>query len=419
MESGSKMTPPPGREQKLFWREQSFYPPLELPTLPDDLLATLKPHPRLLVTDFKALSDKIAANPRMTRWYEKIKSQVEDLMAKGKLIADTPPGSRILTEANKGAIRIYNAALVYNIEKLRGNPDTPKYLDWATKELMNFADLPNWHVFDHFLDTSVLIHGVSVGYDWLYNALTPEQRASVARSIRTKGVAEAEKFYTGEKKSADFWPEKVSNVNQVDNCGVGIGALAIAETDREYSNRILHYAFQSLYNVMGAWQPDGGWYEGPGYIYFCSRYDCYFFASLESALGTDFGLSNAPGFGKSGDFVMYTAALSRKRDFRFATGSCVPGISGGEQMFYLGKKFNHPEYMWWEEPLADAAPLPWHLIWYEPGFAKSPKELGLPLDKYFRFVEVAAFHGSWEDESGACLATKGKIIPFYKHSDLD
>ena len=85
--------------------------------------------------------------------------------------------------------------------------------------------------------------------------------------------------------------------------------------------------------------PDGAWNEGPGYWGYSTQYNAAIIASLESSLGTDFGLSKIEGFSKTALFPLYlTGPINRS--FNYADGS--DGPTGGSQMYWFAGKFNQP-----------------------------------------------------------------------------
>ena len=59
---------------------------------------------------------------------------------------------------------------------------------------------------------------------------------------------------------------------------------------------IVGAAVPSLKLAMAEFAPDGAWGEGPGYWAYATSYNVVMIAALESALGSDFGLPQAPGF---------------------------------------------------------------------------------------------------------------------------
>jgi len=101
----------------------------------------------------------------------------------------------------------------------------------------------------------------------------------------------------------------------------------------------------SLPIAMRQYAPDGAWAEGPGYWNYATRYTVYLLAGLETALGTDFGLSRQPGFSVTGDFRLHVVGPT-KQVFNFADGGSGAGIAA--HMFWLASRFDKPLYAWHE-----------------------------------------------------------------------
>src|SRR6185369_15727008 len=112
--------------------------------------------------------------------------------------------------------RIYTLALLYRLE---GNQ---QYAERAWQELRAAADFKDWNP-RHFLDTAEMTHAFAVGYDWLYEVWTPEQRASLRNAIVDKGLEPALRCYRGTASYPEF-PTMRHNWNQVCNGGIGMGA---------------------------------------------------------------------------------------------------------------------------------------------------------------------------------------------------
>ena len=62
--------------------------------------------------------------------------------------------------------------------------------------------------------------------------------------------------------------------------------------------------------AMVGYGPDGGYPEGFGYWGYGTSFQVMLIAALESAFGTDNGLSQAPGFMESARFMQYMTAPS-------------------------------------------------------------------------------------------------------------
>ena len=284
--------------------------------------------------------------------------------------------------------RVSTLATVYRIEGDR------RYADRAIEEMLTAAAFPDWNP-SHFLDTAEMTNALAIGYDWLYDVLTAEQRATVRKAIVEKGLREAEKIY----RKGGWWSKSQHNWNQVCNGGITVGALAVADEEPELSAYIVHRAANSVQLAMAEFAPDGAWAEGPGYWSYATIYNVYMLAALEIALGTDFGLSQAPGFASTGDFRVHFIAPTRQA-FAFADGGS--GLGQAPQMLWLARKFDKPLYAWHERDyVGDKSAFA--LWWFDP--RGGPPE-GLATDRHFRHVDVVMMRSRWNDPDAVFVGFK-------------
>ena len=165
----------------------------------------------------------------------------------------------------------------------------------------------------------------------------------------------------------------------------------------------MRYAIESLKLPMSRFDPDGGWDEGPGYWNYATSYNVFILAALETAIGTDFGLSDMPGFSETGMFPIYiTGPLMRT--FNYADGG--EGILRGPQMFWLASRFGKYVYAWYERQIAARGTHPLDLLWFDPR-GISPKSEGMPLDKWFHNIDVVTFRSNWDDPKAVFIGFKG------------
>lgn len=373
----------------------------------DPLRTLRKDHPRLIALDgdLDRVRQRIRDVPQARSLYESLRRQAEE-------IRTAPPvehvliGPRLLAQSRRCLDRIYTLALLYRLDGKRED------LERALRELAAAAAFPDWNP-SHFLDTAEMTHAFAIGYDWLYPALSSEQRAWIRRAIIELGLRQSLPLYEQQRG----WVVNRFNWNQVCNGGMGIGALAIAEEEPELSRRILGAALESLPRAMASYAPDGGWAEGPGYWHYATRYNVYFLAALETALGTDFGLSELPGFARAGHFRVYFCGPAGKT-FNYADAG--DSVGGAAEMFWLARRFREPVYAWHQQQrLADpkARPEALDLIWYRTE-ARTPQQAGWPLDAVFRGVEVAFLRSSWEDPDAIFVGAKAGDLKV-GHSQLD
>lgn len=84
--------------------------------------------------------------------------------------------------------RVYSLGLVYQVT------GEEKYAARAWSELEAAAAFTDWNP-DHFLDTAEMTHAFAIGYDWLYDYLTEEQRQLLRRAILELGLHPALETY--------------------------------------------------------------------------------------------------------------------------------------------------------------------------------------------------------------------------------
>lgn len=108
--------------------------------------------------------------------------------------------------------------------------------------------------------------------------------------------------YQGKGTGPDNFITYDHNWNLVCNGGLIVGALAVAETDPDVAKIIITGAVKSLPLALKSYGPDGAWPEGPAYWNYGTEHVVYGLAALESALGTDFGLSEMKGLSETGLF---------------------------------------------------------------------------------------------------------------------
>jgi len=372
--------------------------------VPQEVLKTLrKGHPRLIMleSDLERVREMIKQHPEAKRYSQELRESAERMLGAGP-VEYIVVGPRLLAQSRRCLDRIYTLGLAY---RLSGEK---RFAERAKNELMAAAAFPDWNP-SHFLDTAEMCHAFAIGYDWLYDTLTPEDRRTIREAIVEKALKPALKVY----RENQWWAKTIYNWNQVCNGGIGIGALAIADEEPELAGEILSSAVESIRPAMANFGPDGAWAEGPGYWNYASSYAVYFFAALQSALGTDFGLSEIPGFSEAGLFRIYFCGPIGKT-FNFADAGERAGSAS--QMFWMAKRYDKPVYAWHERrSLRRATPL--HLIWFDPR-GKPPAESGLPLDRHFKGTDVVFMRSSWEDDGAIFVGFKGGDNRV-NHSHLD
>jgi hypothetical protein len=349
-------------------------------------------HPRLLISnqDFLNVQRLIKENSIVNGYFQKIEREGEKLLV-------LPPvehvliGPRMLSMSRKAENNIMILAFLYRINK------DQRMADRAIEEMNAVCDFKDWNP-SHYLDTAEMTAGVAIGYDWLYDYMSPQERSRIREGMERLGLDQSLPYY--EKKS--WWVSVKHNWNQVCNGGMTLGALAIADEDPKLASYIIQHAVQSVKLAMSSYAPDGGWPEGPGYWFYGTSYNVMMLASLKTALGSDFGLTNMPGFAETGLFPVYfTGPIGKTFNFsdsneKESTNPC---------MFWLEKTFHNPVFGWFETSLI-RTPSPLDLLWYSSD-QKSPAEAHLPLDRLYKGIHTVFFRSAWDDPNAVFVGFKG------------
>ncbi|GIP39338.1 hypothetical protein J31TS4_26180 [Paenibacillus sp. J31TS4] len=361
-------------------------------------------HPRLLAdeSDFARTRSLIGTDPYITAWYEKLKEQAEPVLSTEPL-PYTPNGS------NNYAIRdrLLNTSLMY---QLSGDK---RYADRAMRELKALAGYADWGGrYNNILALAELSFSVSLAYDWVYEALTPEERTVAATAIREKALATALDWYRG----AFTHNGEFNNINLVDNGNFGLAALAIADADaasEAAALEVLTGMYRKLQLAMRHYTPDGAWPEGPAYWHYGGQYLTYMVAAMNNVLGTDYGLSALEGFEESGAFPLHM--LGEGGYFDFYDG----GISMAQpESMWFADFFGKPEYAWHLGDLYRRKDVfhPLYLVLYKPGlFDRTPTE----LDRFYRAIESGSMRSAWDDPDALFASMKGADETLKSHFDAD
>lgn len=362
----------------------------------DDFLTLLeKAHPRLMLKDkdLMWLKASMVEDPVLQKCWEDVKADAESCLKRPPLVYEKV-GPRLLSVSRDCLHRIYALAMAY-----RWTGDE-RYAAKAKANLLEVCAFADWNP-SHFLDTAEMSHAVGIGYDWLYDYLDSDSRERIVRALIEHGLKPGLKVY----ETGGWWAKSDHNWNQVCNGGMIVGALAIADVEPSYAERIVPAAVKSLPLALATYAPDGAWGEGPGYWSYATHYTAYGLAALETALGVTFGLVDNTGLSKAALFPIYTTG---------PTGLYLNFADVGERsarrpmacMFWLARTFHNPLYAYSEhEEIAKRSANAAHLVWY---VANPPaKAVRRQLDSYFRGpVEVVTMRSAWDDPDALFVGFK-------------
>ena len=371
----------------------------------EQLIDKLKPqHPRLLIDQngFADLRRRIKIDPTLRKWDEQVRQEADKLLAAPLPRHVMPDGLRLLPVSRSVLERTYTLGLMYRLH------DDRRYADRLWREMEAVVAFPDFNP-RHFLDTAEMTHALAIAYDWLYDTWSNAQRTAIRQAIVRHGLIPGRDVY----RAGGGWPTASINWNQVCNGGMTMGALAIGDEEPKLAGEILHAAVASMPAGMRGYAPDGAWAEGPGYWAYATAYSVYMLAALESALGSDYGLSGAQGFAGTGLYPLY---LTGPTGIAFNFSDSHDRIPPPAGLFWLARRFQEPVYALLaaggDKPTAAG------MLWYR-RLEQKRGPADLPLDRYWQPVEVVTMRSRWNDPQAIFAGLKaGSNAISHSHLDL-
>jgi hypothetical protein len=388
---------------------------------PSGLLTSLKSgHPRLLADagKWRALNEQRKTDRELDRFLRWLEDQ-------GRALLEEPPlrhekqGIRLLLVSRTALTRIVLWSFNY---RLTGDE---RFLRRAQQEMLAAAAFADWNP-SHFLDTAEMTAALAIGYDWLFEKLDPDSRATIRAAIVTKGLRE---LIEPTKPSHVWWQRSEMNWNQVCFGGLTLGALAVADEEPEIAGQVLARAKANNPHGQKSYAPEGVYPEGPSYWSYGTTYEVMMIAALESALGTDWDLTATPGFTGSTGFLLQTTGPSG-RVFNYSDGS--ENTEFEPALYWFAQRLKDPSLLafqfeklrtWMEKPMAASSGsqtlrfLPLTAFWWHPStVTKNPRP---PMRWLGRGEQpLAVFRTSWNDPDAMYLALKGGSASL-SHAHMD
>ena len=308
-------------------------------------------------------------------------------------------GRRLLSVSRENLKRIFILSYAYRVT------GQEKYFKRAEAEMLKAASFEDWNP-SHFLDVGEMTMALAIGYDWLYNKLSADSKQKIETAIIEKGITPS---YT----TTQSWIKGTNNWNQVCHAGMTYGALAVWEKNPELACKTLNRAIENISIPMKHYAPDGAYPEGVTYWSYGTSFNAMFLSAVEKIFATDFGLTEAPGFLRTGEYILHTSTPSLNN---FAYSDCGAQKSG----------FNITMY-WFYDKTKDATILynqsrifkerggsliksnrlaPAALIW---GAGTAGKKPDLPTALNWKAQgdnPIVCMRGSWTDTNASFLGVK-------------
>lgn len=379
--------------------DESGMPKLDNPVSAQYLREHLrKSSPKLLLTSAieGRLRQKLKSDPLTQTYYRHLKKEAGVILEKPFLTRELE-GFRLLAVSREMLARMGVLGMLYRIEK---SPEILARIDSELQAVCRFAD---WNP-QHYLDVAEMSMAVALAVDWVGPYLPVETLKLAKTSLIEKGILPS----YNEQGVRMGWINGSNNWNAVCHGGMIAASLATADVDPELAARTISRALEKLPNSLKEYGPDGVYPEGPTYWAYGTSYTAMAASILETALGTDFGISKSPGFMESANFILQVTSPSGEF-FNFADSGDKKGgnesillswfaARTGDRLYFDKSFFENPENA---GRLAGPG-----LIWLSQFDEK--KVTDLPLTWHGRGSNpVVVFRGDKNDPRRFYLAAKG------------
>ncbi|MDR1864428.1 MAG: heparinase II/III-family protein [Bacteroidales bacterium] len=362
-------------------------------------IKNLPPHPRILLLqgEEQRIKTGISSDPV----WAKIHQSIMDECDKITLLPEPErkqTGRRLLSVSREVMRRIFYLSYACRIE------GQEKYLKKAERDMLAVAAFENWNP-SHFLDVAEMTVAMAIGYDWLYHSLPASSRETIRAAILSKGIDPS----LGAGNNG--WLKSANNWNQVCNAGMTFGALAVFEDMPELSRMIIDRAVETIRIPMGEYAPDGAYPEGYGYWEYGTGFNVMFLSAVEKALGTDYGLTQLPGFTKT---ARYLENMTGPLNLSFSYSDTGQGAVLHTAMFWFASKLNDLSLLWNEKKYLEGDKkhtgnrlLPTVMIW---GSGVKTGDITPPEELFWTgggATPVAMMRTSWTDPDAVYVGFKG------------
>lgn len=381
--------------------------------LSDQMFSKPKSHPRLIFSqdDVASLRQAVEDSPQMARLDSYIIRSANKMLEQ-PVVEYKKQGKRLLTICRQVLERVLYCSYSYLTTK------DIKYALRAEQEMLAAAAFDNWNP-SHFLDVAEMTTALALGYDWLYDLLSEQSREKIATAIVKKGLLGAE------KDSQMWFYRRANNWNQVCNCGMVLGALAISEREPELAKQMVEKSLLSNPIAMATYAPDGVYAEGSGYWSYGTWFEVVMIEALRSALGSSFGIEKAEGFIQSADFINFMITPTG-RQFNFSDNGAT------------AKRSQNPLLAWFAAERGDMGVIYDDFRSLESDEIRIEERRMLPLSMFFLsrcelnniqppksnfFVgggeqPLFAYRSGWESKNDTYLAAKGGSASL-SHAHMD
>lgn len=364
-------------------------------------------HPRMLLDSarIEILKTKITTSHKFI--WDVVKEKADSYLSSNP---NNDPGNESATRSDGDAIPWL--ALAYLMT------DDSKYLNKAVSWITTVCHYSTWDG-NHSLGAGHCLMGVSLGYDWLYNSMTPGQRQTIRDRLSYFAPAMA--------ASPQHKERYLSNHCQVEYAGLAAAGFALYDEVEEAENwlRQAYNIFNEAFQICGN---DGSSTEGHQYYGLMTEFQMHFDKMAKELLGRNF-YEESEWLKNMGNFILYCTLPD------FTAGNCVMryGDTSGDdyhghgptyQMFNVASEYREPHFQWLALEMLDRGigiiqgavwsnRMGWsNLLWYDEKLTPTPPD-SLPTFRHFEDTDWVTSRSDWGSDA---IMIGFKCGPFHGHA---
>lgn len=370
-----------------------------------DLKNTNPSHPRLLAdkTDFDRIRSLYGSDQVLTGWIDQMIASAD----KSTEYIALP--THVIDSGGRWTPPSLNAAAMGISWQITGNK---KYINAVWQKLEVLCAFEDWHP-GHYLNCADCMREVAIIYDWMYDGFTPHQRKTIEEAMLDKAINSGIGAYEGASDhitsqhgtfGRSGWTQTTNNWNAVCNSGLTMAAIAVFDVYPAECSKLMEQVMRSVELGVECYAPDGSYEEGPTYWAYGTGNLANMLMSLDKAMGTTYGIFNAPGLANTCYFPCFTESSIGSWNFH---DSPVQQMDTSI-LTWFGQKLGDYDLatLRYNEVSSGAKALSYRdIIHYDP--SKRSENVNLPLDKKFDGIQTVFMRSGWADETALFTGLHG------------
>lgn len=343
-------------------------------------------HPRVMAdkSDFDRIKNLMKTDDTIAKWVRGVISSADGYLSdNAPLIYELRDGVRLWYVSQDMIAHMLPLGFAYQIT------GDKKYAERAWIDLESVSNFPTWHP-EHDIDVGGLAIGVAIGYDWMYDAFTPEQRSIIEKGALKHGLYQYVEGYQG-RSSHMTGVKSDNNHNQVMNAGATTLGIAMMDAYPDAASYCVSEAIRCLEFANSGFAPEGAWWEGIGYGGMTLEYLSYQLSSLKTAFGTVYSHDATQGI----EMIPYWYLYMQSNMGAFAYGDgASPAVSFDNGALWLCNHYENYEALSAISNMFDIPGNVRSVLWYNPQKLEESDEL--PLDKAYSTEQLWLMRDTWD-----------------------